>query len=120
MCKFEAGFKLLCKLIDAQKLMDDPRLVTQQMWSLMCYLPEGRRSIWKLTQRVMDCYCPGDNFTLERRNKKGVDYEYMEDKGLEDRIVWLPIWEKYVFGPQNSLKGPRKRQRKRNPYQKEK
>ena len=108
MCKFEAGFKLLCKLMDAQKLTDDPRLVTQQMWSLMCYLSEGWRSIQKLTQRVMDWYCPGGNIPLEGINNKGLDYKSMKEKGFEDRIVWLPIWEKYIFGPQNQIKGPQK------------
>ena len=51
------------------------------------------------TKRVMAWYCLGDNFPLEGRNKKGADYEYLsgnylKEKGMEDRIMWLPIWDK--------------------------
>ena len=34
---------------------------------------------------------------------------------MEDRIVWLPIWEKYVFGPQNPIKGPEKEKQEEKP-----
>ena len=97
-CKLKEGLKLLWQLIAVQKLTKDPCLVTQDMWTLICYLPEGSHSIQKKTGWVKDGFCLGNKFSLEGR-KKGLNYVYMNEAGYEDRIVWLPRRQDCVPGP---------------------
>ena len=119
MCKFRDGLQLLKKLIDAQLMTDDPRLVTHKLWSLMCFLPEWKIYIRNHTLSVMSWYCLGTNFPL-----KGVDYMYLggdygKGKLMNQKIVWLPFWDKelgfqrfkasLLGSPQrhNQLEGPK-------------
>ena len=98
MCKFKEGLKLLHQLRAALKLTEDPRLLTQDMWSLFCYLPEGSHSIWKMTGWVKDWYCLG-KFSLKGRGKHSLDNVYVNKAGYDDRFVWLPRGQDYVLGP---------------------